>query len=122
LFVTGEGLDQGRGAVDERDADAQGAQTATSSRILAKFSSVTIAPSRAMTKVFSRNRGTYWRMPRRSVGFTLDQVDWQGADRFGGKDGIQWVGEEFMPHSIEVKPDHPARRRGIVGFPRLCRH
>src|SRR5213596_565807 len=46
-------------------------RTATSSRMLAKFSSVTIAPSRLRTKVFSRKRGIYWRMPRRSVGFTL---------------------------------------------------
>ena len=44
--------------------------TATSSRMLAKFSSVTIAPSMLMTNVFSRNRGMYWRMPRRSVSFT----------------------------------------------------
>src|ERR1041384_822922 len=44
--------------------------TATSSRMLAKFSSVTIAPSTLMMNVFSRNRGMYCRMPRKSVGFT----------------------------------------------------
>ena len=43
--------------------------TATSSRSVAKFSSVTIAPSIARTNVFSRNCGMYCRMPRRSVGF-----------------------------------------------------
>ena len=44
--------------------------TATSIRMLTKFSSVTTAPSTATTNVFSRNWGTYCRMPRRSVGFT----------------------------------------------------
>src|SRR5688572_1426916 len=43
--------------------------TAISSTMLAKFSSVTIAPSMARTKIFSRKRGMYCRMPRRSVGF-----------------------------------------------------
>ena len=46
-------------------------RTAMSSRILAKFSSVTMAPSMLTMKIFSRKRGMYWRMPRRSVGFTL---------------------------------------------------
>ena len=47
--------------------------TATSSSNMAKFSSVTIAPSTARTKVFSRNCGMYCRMPRRSVGFISTQ-------------------------------------------------
>ncbi len=45
--------------------------TATSSRMLAKFSLVTIAPSMLMTNIFSRKRGIYCRMPRRSVSFTF---------------------------------------------------
>src|ERR1043166_2698727 len=45
--------------------------TATSSRMFAKFSSVTIAPSTPMMKVFSRNCGMYCRIPRRSVSFTF---------------------------------------------------
>ena len=45
--------------------------TATSSSSVAKFSSVTIAPSIARMNVFSRNCGMYCRMPRRSVGFTF---------------------------------------------------
>ena len=45
--------------------------TATSRRMLAKFSLVTIAPSMLMTKIFSRKRGIYCRMPRRSVSFTF---------------------------------------------------
>ena len=44
--------------------------TATSIRMLPKFSSATAAPSTATTNVFSRNWGTYWRIPRRSVGLT----------------------------------------------------
>ncbi len=44
--------------------------TATSIRMLTKFSSATAAPSTATTNVFSRNWGTYWSMPRRSVGLT----------------------------------------------------
>jgi hypothetical protein len=44
--------------------------TATSSSRLAKFSSVTIAPSMLRTNAFSRNLGMYWSMPRKSVGFT----------------------------------------------------
>jgi len=44
--------------------------TATSKRMFGKFSSVTMSPSAAITKVFSRNCGTYWRIPRRSVNFT----------------------------------------------------
>ena len=47
-------------------------RTADSSRrMLAKFSLVTIAPSMLMTNIFSRKRGMYCRMPRRSVSFTL---------------------------------------------------
>jgi len=45
--------------------------TATSRRMLAKFSSVTMPASTAMMNVFSRNCGTYWRIPRRSDSFTL---------------------------------------------------
>ena len=48
--------------------------TAMSTRMLAKFSSVTIAPSTLMMNVFSRNWGMYCRMPRRSVSFTLGQI------------------------------------------------
>ena len=44
--------------------------TATSSSSVAKFSSVTMAPSIARMNVFSRNCGMYCRMPRRSVSFT----------------------------------------------------
>src|SRR5881296_987512 len=46
-------------------------RTFTSRRMLAKFSSVTIAPSMLMIKVFSRKLGMYCRITRRSVGFTL---------------------------------------------------
>src|SRR5947209_895331 len=46
-------------------------RTAISRRMFGKFSSVTIAPSILITKVRSRKRGIYWRMPRRSVGFTF---------------------------------------------------
>ena len=48
--------------------------TATSIRMLTKFSSATAAPSTATTNVFSRNWGTYWSMPRRSVGLTPAMV------------------------------------------------
>ena len=44
--------------------------TATSSRMLAKFSLVTMAPSTLMTKIFSRKRGMYCKMPLKSVSFT----------------------------------------------------
>ena len=44
--------------------------TATSIRMLPKFSWATAAPSTATTNAFSRNWGTYWRIPRRSVGLT----------------------------------------------------
>src|SRR5258708_32802424 len=44
--------------------------SATSSRSVAKLSSVTMAPSIARMNVFSRNCGMYCRMPRRSVSFT----------------------------------------------------
>jgi len=42
---------------------------AISSRMLAKLSSLTMLASTAITNVFSRNCGTYWRIPRRSVSF-----------------------------------------------------
>src|ERR1700730_13341333 len=44
--------------------------SATSSKSVAKLSSVTMAPSIARMNVFSRNCGMYCRMPRRSVSFT----------------------------------------------------
>src|SRR5258707_7586850 len=46
--------------------------TATSRRMLAKFSLVMIAPSTLRINVGARNCGMYWRMPRRSVSFTFD--------------------------------------------------
>ena len=46
-------------------------RTAKSSRRFEKFSSLTIAPSTLTTKILSRNFGIYWRIPLRSVGFTL---------------------------------------------------
>ena len=45
--------------------------TAMSRSRLPKLSSATIAPSRAMTKIWPWNRGTYLRMPRRSVGLIV---------------------------------------------------
>src|SRR5438093_12345224 len=45
-------------------------RTAISRRIFEKFSAAAISPSTATTKTLSRNRGTYWRMPRRSETFT----------------------------------------------------
>src|SRR5258705_8832020 len=56
--------------------------TATSRRIFAKFSSVTTAPSMLTMKIFSRNRGIYWSMPRRSVSFM--------AHRYGSLYGEIW--------------------------------
>ena len=47
---------------------------ATSRRMLAKFSSVTMPASTAIMNVFSRNWGIYWRIPRRSVSFTTTPI------------------------------------------------
>ncbi len=46
-------------------------RTAMSMSRLLKFSSATMEPSRAMTKICPWNRGTYLRMPRRSVGLMM---------------------------------------------------
>src|SRR6266702_3788820 len=65
-------------------------KTATSNRMFAKFSSVTIAPSTPRMKVFSRNCGMYCRMPRRSVSFTLEHVfalPWAHRDTATDTDG-----------------------------------
>ena len=45
-------------------------KTARSVRMFEKLSLFTTDPSRAMMKMRSLNRGTYWRIPRRSVGLS----------------------------------------------------
>ncbi len=64
--------------------------TAMSTRMLAKFSPVTMAPSTLMMNVFSRNWGMYCRMPRRSVSFTLSWMItcYAVGTRFG-EDGLE---------------------------------
>src|SRR4029434_3663210 len=49
-------------------------RTAISSRMFAKFGDATISPSTATTKMRSRKRGTYCRMPRRSATFIYNQA------------------------------------------------
>src|SRR5579864_6928268 len=56
-------------------------RSATSKSSVAKLSSVTMAPSIARMKVFSRNCGTYCRMPRRSVRFTTrSRIDGEAGE------------------------------------------
>src|SRR6266404_1248896 len=92
--------------------------TATSSRMLAKFSSVTIPPSTLMTKIFSRNCGMYCRMPRRSVSFTVDclvsecGISSQFVVRFksnisGTEDGGQRVQAPFVCRRITDRDANP---------------
>src|SRR5208283_1139599 len=57
-------------------------RTAMSTRRLPKFSSATIEPSTAITKICPWKRGTYWRMPRRSVGLIV--VVWADCGAAGG--------------------------------------
>ena len=56
-------------------------RTAMSTRRLPKFSSATIEPSIAITKIWPWNRGTYCRIPRRSVGLIV--VAWRGEGAAG---------------------------------------
>ncbi len=46
-------------------------RTAMSTSRFPKFSSATIEPSIAITKIWPWNLGTYWSIPRRSVGFIV---------------------------------------------------
>src|SRR5437867_2195385 len=71
--------------------------TATSRRMFAKFSSVTTAPSMLTMKVFSRNRGMYWRMPRRSVSFMAHRYgNLYGEIRRGDKRSSTFPGENVF--------------------------
>src|SRR6185503_15388864 len=70
--------------------------TATSIRMLPKFSCATAAPSTATTNAFSRNCGTYWRMPLRSVGRTPRTLAGRaGSDKRGQRGDI--VGFPHVP-------------------------
>src|SRR5215510_45570 len=73
--------------------------TAMSSRILAKFSSVTMIPSTSMMNVFSRNCGMYWRIPRRSVSFKLTP-------------GLYGLGRHWNPQKFYFNPN-AERTEGI---------
>src|SRR5262249_17238486 len=61
--------------------------------MLAKFSSVIMAPSILITKTRSRKRGIYWRMPRRSVNFT-------GIVFTVGRDAAELSGQILRQRSV----------------------
>src|SRR5581483_7563291 len=77
-------------------------RTAMSTSRLAKFSSATIAPSTAMMKIWSWKRGTYLRMPRRSVGLIVAVV---------AEGGVGALAEPLLMEVSVCQGSGPSRQR-----------